>query len=149
MGVLCHDAYDQVERANGVAVSRDVLDPTDENAFSIDAQAGEASVTNPAPGVFSDQLVYTPGFLPPTTFRSRSSLAAGPILTTPEIDRLTCFLRQIREHFRPIIDPDQKNRWFTMEVEFKLVDADRKLVIKQARPYSFGGAVVPDDCREH
>jgi hypothetical protein len=149
MGVLIHDAYDQVERANGVAVSRNVLDPTNESAFTIDAQVGEASVTNPAAGVFSDQVVYTPGYVPPAIYRSKSSLATGPVLTVPEMRTLTCYLGQIREHFRPIIDPDKKNRWFTMEVEFKLVGPTRDLVIKQARPYSFGGADIPADCREN
>jgi hypothetical protein len=149
MGVLIHDAYDQVERANGVAVSRDVLDPTDAKAFTIDAQAGEASVTNPAAGVASDQLVFNPYFNPPATYRSRSSLADGPILTSFEMGRLTCFLGQIRDHFQVVLDPDAKNRWFTMEVEFKFVGDTRELVIKQARPYSFGSTEIPADCREH
>jgi hypothetical protein len=148
MGVLVHDAYNQVERANGVAVSRDVLDPTNQSSFTIDAQAGEASVTNPAPGVVSDQLVFTPYFNPPAAYRTRSSLADGPVLTTFEMQRLTCFLGAIRDHFQMVLDPDKKNRWFTMEVEFKFVGDTRDLVIKQARPYSFGSAEIPADCRE-
>jgi hypothetical protein len=36
-----------------------------------------------------------------------------------------------------------------MEVEFKFVGEQRDLVIKQARPYSFGGADIPADCREN
>jgi hypothetical protein len=148
MGVLVHDAFDQVERANGVAVSRDVLDPTNAEAYSINAQAGEASVTNPAPGVTSDQIVYTPYFVPPADYRSKSSLASGPVLTTAEMARLTCSLGAIRDHFQPLLDPAGKNRWFTMEVEFKFIDDDRKFFIKQARPYSFGSAEVPADCRE-
>ncbi|MDB4980844.1 MAG: hypothetical protein JWM82_1596 [Myxococcales bacterium] len=149
MGVLVHDAYAQVERANGVAVSRDVLDPTEAKVFSIDAQAGEASVTNPAAGVASDQLVYNPYYNPPATYRARSSLADGPVLTVFEMGRLTCFLGQIRDHFQAVLDPDGKSRWFTMEVEFKFVGDTRDLVIKQARPYSFGSTEIPADCREH
>jgi hypothetical protein len=148
MGVLIHDAFDQVERANGVAVSRDVLDPIESGVFTIDAQVGEAAVTNPAPGITSDQILYTPYLVPPAEYRARSSLASGAVLTPYEMQRLTCYLRAITDHFQAKIDPDRKNRWFTMEVEFKFVNDTRDLVIKQARPYVFGNADIPADCRE-
>ena len=35
-----------------------------------------------------------------------------------------------------------------MESEFKLVGPQRALILKQARPYSFGAALIPVDCRE-
>jgi hypothetical protein len=35
-----------------------------------------------------------------------------------------------------------------MDIEWKLVGPERQLVIKQARPFSFGRADVPTDCRE-
>jgi hypothetical protein len=149
MGVLIHDAFDQVERANGVAVSRDVLDPTNTEGTSINAQEGEASVTNPAPGVVSDQILYTPYLTPPDEYRARSSLADAPVLSTAEMGHLACELAAIRDHFQVVLDPDHLNRWFAMEVEFKLVDAARTLVIKQARPYSFGSTEIPADCREY
>jgi GNAT superfamily N-acetyltransferase len=149
MGVLIHDAFDQVERANGVAVSRDVLEPTNAESFTINAQAGEAAVTNPAPGVVSDQILYTPYLTPPAEYRARSSLANGPVLSAFEMSRLFCELRAIHDHFRVVLDPEQKNRWFAMEIEFKLVEDERLLVIKQARPYSFGNAEIPTDCREY
>jgi hypothetical protein len=69
-------------------------------------------------------------------------------MTTFEMGQLACELRAITDHFRAVLDPDRKNRWFAMEVEFKLVDDARTLVIKQARPYSFGNAEIPADCRE-
>ena len=50
-----------------------------------------------------------------------------------------------------LLDPDAKNRWFAMEIEFKLVEAAggrRDLLIKQARPYNFGDADIPADCRD-
>jgi hypothetical protein len=150
MGVLIHDAFDQVERANGVAVSRDVLDPTNAESFTINAQAGEAAVTNPAPGVVSDQILYTPYLTPPAEYRARSSLSpAGPVLSSFELSQLFCSLRAVHDHFRSILDPQQKNRWFAMEVEFKFVEDARLMVFKQARPYSFGNAEIPADCREY
>ena len=69
MGVLVHPAF-RDERANGVAVSRNVLEPTRGDMYYLNAQAGEASVTNPAPGVATEQLVYRWGRQPPLPGRT-------------------------------------------------------------------------------
>ncbi len=147
MGVLVHEAFTKVERANGVAASRNLLDPNRADVYYINAQAGEASVTNPAAGVYSDQILFTPGDNTSLEIRSRSSLTTQPVLTLQEIQRLTCTLSAIHDHFQTRLDPMNKNRWFTMEVEFKFVGDQRRLVIKQARPYSFGVAEIATDCR--
>jgi hypothetical protein len=146
--VLVHEAYDGVERANGVCVSRDVLDPTRSDVTYINAQLGEASVTNPAPGITSEQLLFTWYQTPPVIYQSHSSLTDAPILRLPEVVRLSCFLRTAHAHFRAKLDPMAANRWFAIEFEWKLVGPERRLVIKQGRPYGFGAAVVPADCRE-
>ena len=39
---------------------------------------------------------------------------------------------------RPLLDPNKTNDRFAMDIEFKIVGDDRELVVKQARPYSFG-----------
>ena len=49
---------------------------------------------------------------------------------------------------RERIDPLHENRWFAVDVELKLIGAERALMIKQARPYSFGRPDVPADCRD-
>ena len=56
--------------------------------------------------------------------------------------------RAIETHFRARLDPTHENRWFAMEAEWKLVGPQRRLVVKQARPYSFGSLPIPPDCRE-
>ncbi len=63
-------------------------------------------------------------------------------MTEQELSLLACNLSAIHNHFRPLIDPEQKNGWFAMDTEFKLVGPSRQLVFKQARPYSFGNAPV-------
>jgi hypothetical protein len=148
MGVLAHQAYDGVERANGVCVSRDILDPTRSDIDYINAQVGEASVTNPAPGITSEQMRFEPWETPPITYQSHSSLTDAPVMKVEEVRRLACYLRTAHAHFRAKLDPESKNRWFAIEFEFKLVGPERQLVIKQGRPYGFGTAVVPPDCRE-
>jgi hypothetical protein len=148
MGVLIHEAYNGVERANGVLVSRDIHNPIEGSVETINAQAGEASVTNPAPGITSEELLYSWWVTPPTVVKSRSNLVDQPVLTAAETALLACHIRAIELHFRGRIDPRNESPWFAMEAEFKLVGPERKPIIKQARPYSFGSAEIPVDCRE-
>ncbi len=146
MGVLIHPAF-LSERANGVGISRDVLEPI-RSDYYFNVQAGEASVTNPAPGVSTEQFVFSFFRQPRVKYVGRSSLTGGAaVLSSEEIEDAACALRAIHDHFRPLIDPDLEDLWFAMDIEFKLVGAGRHLVVKQARPYSFGSAERPADCR--
>jgi hypothetical protein len=47
-------------------------------------------------------------------------------------------MQAIHDHFRALLDPEGTDGWFAMDVEFKLMGEKRELVLKQARPYSFG-----------
>jgi pyruvate phosphate dikinase-like enzyme/lamin tail-like protein len=153
MGVLVHAAFPD-EQANGVAVSRNLLEPTRGDIYYVNAQLGEASVTNPAPGVTTEQLVYRWGREPPILYQSASSLLGalnGPpsqALTAEEVVDLSCALRTVHELFEPLLNADGKNPWFAMEVEYKLLGPARQLLIKQARPHSFGTPTLYGDCRE-
>jgi hypothetical protein len=153
MGVLVHDAFSD-EQANGVAVSRNVLEPTRGDIYYLNAQVGEASVTNPAPGVATEQLVYRWGRQPPIFYQSASSLLGAfggerqTALDESEVVDLSCALRTIHEAFQPLLDPEARDAWFAMEVEFKFLGPDRQLLIKQARPHSFGRPATYTDCRE-
>jgi hypothetical protein len=52
-------------------------------------------------------------------------------------------LAWINEYFRPLVDPENKNSWFAMDIEFKFIGPNRQLVVKQARPYfALDGLVV-------
>ncbi len=147
MGVLVHRAFPG-ERANGVGISRNVLEPIrDQHYFNV--QHGEALVTNPAPGVGTEQLIWDRRRQPRVRYLARSTLRDGAaVLSGDEVEAVGCALRAIHRHFRPLIDPEQEDRWFAMDIEFKLLGEGRELLIKQARPYSFGSAEVPADCRE-
>jgi hypothetical protein len=153
MGILVHGAF-LAEQANGVAVSRNVLEPTNGEVYYLNAQAGEAAVTNPAPGVATEQMVYRWGRQPPILYQSDSSLLAAldgdqtKVLSAEEVIDVSCALRTIHELFSPILNPTNSNPWFAMEVEFKFVGPARNLLIKQARPHSFGQPILFGDCRE-
>jgi len=146
MGVLIHPAYPS-ERVNGVAVSRDVLDPTRGDRFYINAQVGEALVTNPAPGIASDQFTFqSNGWLRLEQHTHSSFSPDQPVMAIEEIETLSCNLGQIHDHFRSVLDPDEQVSWFAIDIEFKLMGPERRLVIKQARPYSFGADVPSNWC---
>lgn len=153
MGVLVHPAYPS-EEANGVAVTRNVLDLTRGDVYYFNVQAGEASVTNPAPGITTEQLTYNWGRTPLLMYQSESSLltALEPprsrVLSEGEATGLACAMDAIHEWFQPLLDPDNQDPYFTMEAEFKLIGPQRQLLIKQARPHTFGSAQSLGDCRE-
>lgn len=137
MAVLVHPGFHS-ERANGVAISRDILEPEHGDRFYVNAQVGEALVTNPAPGILSDEFTYDPGRMQ-LEYHEHSSLSPEErVMSRAEAAFLACNLRAIHDHFRPLLDPEQKNPWFAMDIEFKLLGEERSLLIKQARSYSFG-----------
>ena len=151
MAILVHPAF-LSERANSVAISRDLLDPTRADIHYFNIQRGEASVANPAPGVVTEQLtrrLFPFQGSPEIEYQSTSTFSTGePIMSDAEIRNASCYLRAIHRHFLPLLNPDGANRWFAMDIELKLLGEQRSLMIKQARPYSFGQADIPQDCRD-
>jgi hypothetical protein len=138
MAVLVHPAY-RSERVNGVAVSRDALEPTRGDRYYVNAQLGEALVTNPAPGIESDEITFDPFRPPYAMYHSHSTFTPeDPVMTQAELAFLACNLGALNQYFRPRLDPEQKNPWFAVDIEFKLMGPERQLVIKQSRGYSFG-----------
>lgn len=146
MGILVHPAF-LSERANGVAISRNVIEPIRDDAY-INVQKGEATVTNPAPGVSTEQMLYRYRRQPRLVRLGDSSLTDERVLSDDEIADTACVLKAIHDHFEPLIDPAGETQWFAMDIEFKLLGAARVLLVKQARPYSFGAREIPADCRE-
>lgn len=148
MGVLVHEAFLE-EAANGVGVSRNVADPNRGDIYYVNVQAGEASVTNPAPGVTTEAFTYRWTNPPTKTPLSVSNLTYGsPVMSAAEDKEVACALAAVHYHFQPLIDPRGEDPWYAMEIEFKLEYPTRNLVVKQARPHAFGGFAVPTDCRE-
>jgi hypothetical protein len=140
MGVLVHRSFpDEIEAANGVAITDNPFDPppTGQAAYYINAQTGAVSVTNPDPGVTPESFLF---YKPPAgqgemTYFSSSSLTNGePVLVFDEIRALVAALKAIHQHFSSIYGRTQP---YAMDVEFKFELPDRTLVIKQARPYKF------------
>jgi hypothetical protein len=145
MAVLVHAAYHS-ERVNGVAISRDILQPTRPDRYTINSQVGEALVTNPAPGIESELVAFSL-YNAPTEYHSHSTFSPDqPVASDAELAHLTCNLGAIHQHFRPLLDPGEENPWFAMDIEWKLMGPERALVIKQARAYSFGSETREEWC---
>src|SRR5690606_24431681 len=110
MAILVHYAFPN-ERANGVAVARNIFDPTRTDQYFFNSQAGEASVTNPAPGVLTEQLIYQwPPRTPTLTYHSYSSLWTDRrVITAAEVRALACSMDAIQNHFRALLDPLKQN----------------------------------------
>ena len=134
MGVAVHPAFPD-ERANGVIVTRNLSDPT-VAGFYVNVQAGEVPVTNPADGSTPEVFVIVerPGGGVQVVRQRLSSLSpAAPLMTDAEVQALYTAAWRVQQHFAPLyeVDPDG----FALDLEFKLHGPERKLVIKQARPY--------------
>ena len=130
MAVLIHPAFED-EAANGVAIT---INEFAENrpAYYINSQVGEVSVTNPTGLAIPEQILYYTWYEEPEyEVITRSSLLDGAsVLSEEQLAQLAEKLEAIHTHFRAMggSGPD-----FAMDIEFKL-DAERNLVIKQARP---------------
>ena len=82
MAVLANPSFG-AEDANGVAITANIYEPVlgGVEAFFINAQVGEESVVEPAPGVTCDSLLYHYLYPnQPATYYAHSSIAS-PVLT--------------------------------------------------------------------
>ncbi len=107
MAVLVHPAFCD-ERANGVLITRNLFDPARGDIYTINAQAGEASATNPAPAVTTEQLIYqVPPRQPMSSLLGQSNLiASGQVLSDAEIGELGCVAEHLNQVMRPLFAPN-------------------------------------------
>lgn len=142
MGILAHRSFPD-EEANGVAITSNIYNSSIWG-LTIDVQQGEISVVTPPVGFTSDQLIFhttyeNPFEEPVIEYLSRSNVTAGKtVLSESEIVQLAKYLMTIKTWFYlNVYNGWQKASFpaFAMDVEFKFDSPDRKLYIKQARPY--------------
>lgn len=138
MGVLISPSFPD-ETANGVAVTRNMVRPELGTAVYLNTQAGEEAVTNPNPTITPEELLVQIPSLQ-LHYLKLSSLPAAqnkPIMTDQEAQTLARYFWMIHEHFKALHDPQNTNPDFAMDMEFKIDtrNSERKIYIKQARPY--------------
>ncbi len=137
MAILVSPSY-PTELANGVAVTKNIADPHLGEGLYINTQLGEEPVTNPNPDLEPEQLVVTTGKELKLNYISYSTLSPNtPIMLESEVKELSKYLLTIHNHFKKVMDPENKNPRFAMDIEFKVddIEGSRKIYLKQARPF--------------
>lgn len=143
MALLVHRPHPD-EEATGVAITANPFDRAGlEPGFYINAQKGDESVVQPAPGVTADQFLYyydMPG--QPMVFLGRSNLvpAGTTVLTAAQTYALGTALKEIHRFFAAAYGTASSG-WYAMDTEFKLDQPEDDptgtpiIIMKQARPY--------------
>lgn len=135
MGVLLHKNEDD-EQANGVAYTKNIYDPN-WPGFYINAQVGEALVTNPDPNVRPDELLVSRlgehGEYETQHISHSTQVKEGEtVLKRPDLDKLVGAMEVIQAHFKRLYGRTGDPK-FAMDIELK-VRVDGSLQVKQARP---------------
>jgi hypothetical protein len=136
MGVLVHPNYED-EKANGVAVTRNIYDPRFEGYY-VNVQVGEDLVTNPEDESIPDEFLawFFRDEMEIQYARQSNRVVEGEtVLSDSQIDALVDALAEAHIHFEQLYDIGE----FALDVEFKITHDD-KLVLKQARPWSWPNA---------
>jgi Pyruvate phosphate dikinase, AMP/ATP-binding domain len=133
MGVLVYPHFDG-EKANGVAVSADVVYET-EDAFYVNTQVGEDLVTNPDESSIPEELlIYKDGTFAVIIHSSR--VAPGETVLTPaQVELLKSSLTIIHDRFANLYQVKDGQK-FAIEIEFKILSTGT-MAIKQARTWIF------------
>ncbi len=149
MAVLVHPNYDG-ERANGVAVTTDILYQTQGNYY-LNTQVGEDLVTNPEEASIPEeglldwwdskkyQVMRSSNRIDKSeAAKSNQSTESnsGQILSAKHLEQMKDCLAKVHGKFAKLYETTAEDERFAMEVEFKITEDD-KLVIKQARPWVF------------
>lgn len=142
MGILVHRSFPD-EDANGVVITRNIFNRN--HAFVVNVQFKEISVVDAEPGVIHDQVIiytfssngkrYT---LEYTTFSNVITDTSGHVMTNEELYELGDYLSIINIYFyNRVYDCKCDYPDFGLDIEFKVDSSieDRKIYIKQARPY--------------
>ena len=140
MGILVHRSFPN-EELNGVAITTNIAD-RNYPAFTINAQLGEESVVLPENGSIPEQFLYyfiyfDPYSEPQIEYITYSSLSPNKsIMTDEEKAYLAYVLNSIKKKFYyDILLTNESFTSFGLDIEFKFDTNDRKLYIKQVRPY--------------
>ena len=134
MAVAVNPAVDD-EIANGVLITQNIPNPSAEGHY-VNVQAGEIEVTNPENGAIPEvfSIVGAPAGERQVVRQRFSSLSPdSPLLSDGDIGRLWEAANHVQSHFAKLYG--RPLRELALDLEFKVFGPDRKLWIKQARPY--------------
>ncbi|MCD0468962.1 PEP/pyruvate-binding domain-containing protein [Flavobacterium sp. JAS] len=138
MGVLVHRSFPD-ELANGVAITKNIF-RENFSGITVNVQKGENSVVKPEKGEICEQFVAyhfnsgTDDTDFDVDYTSNSNLNNNePLLSRKEMSRLFLVSSKIEEKMYRYW---KKNRYHPVDIEFKIVGANRDLYVKQVRPFN-------------
>ncbi len=136
MAVAVHEAYPD-EVANGVIITQNIADYSVAGVYA-NIQVGETSITNPEGGELPEIISIIPSPPPQRGVQSvllqHSSFSPDSlILTDGEIYMLYQMVMQIQNRFAVLYNVYSDA--LALDIEFKVMGEDRKLIFKQVRPY--------------
>ena len=136
MAVAVHEAYPD-EVANGVIITQNIADYSVAGIYA-NIQVGETSITNPEGGEIPEIISIIPSPPPARGVQSvllqHSSLCPDSlILSDGEIYTLYQMVMQIQNRFAVLYNVYSDA--LALDIEFKVMGEDRKLIFKQVRPY--------------
>jgi len=134
MGVAVHRSF-PLEAANGVLITRNLADPNVVGMY-VNVQPGEVSVTNPGQSAIPEVFSIIPKPLGGVQVARQRFSSLSPdqaILAQSEVEELHSAATQIQSHFASLYGKDPYG--FALDLEFKFHGAERKMIIKQVRPY--------------
>ncbi len=138
MGILVTPAFLD-EAANGVALTGSPTDPCSA-VFYVTVQMGEESVVEPESGNIPElNLIQSGGgdTFSITRARTSSLVSAGEkVMNDAELRELAGVLKSLADSYTP--PPPIPRELVRLDVEFK-VTQDRKVLVKQVRPYIIPG----------
>jgi pyruvate, water dikinase len=132
MAVLVHRSFPE-EAANGVVITKNLYNIYNPG-YTINAQDGELSITNPEGGFTPDQIIlYTfEDIIEYINHSTAPGMENRTVLSEAEIFKLGAYCSAIQNHYC-----DLYKECLPLDIEFKVdwVNGVRKLYIKQARLY--------------
>lgn len=136
MAVAVHESYPD-EVANGVIITQNIADYSVAGIYA-NIQVGETSVTNPEGGELPEIISIIPSPPPQRGVQSEllqhSTLCPDSlILNSGEIYVLYRTVKLIQDHFASLYKKNADA--LALDIEFKVMGEDRRMVFKQVRPY--------------
>ena len=134
MAVAVHEAFPD-EVANGVIITQNIADYSVSGIYA-NIQLGETSVTNPEGGELPEIVSIIPatGLSVQSVLWQHSTLSPDSlILTEREMNELYRTVKTIQQHFAKLYRKSPES--LALDIEFKVMGADRHFVFKQVRPY--------------
>ena len=136
MAVAVHESYPD-EVANGVIITQNIADYSVAGIYA-NIQVGETSVTNPEGGELPEIISIIPSPPPQRGVQSvllqHSTLCSDSlILNSGEIYVLYRTVKMIQDHFASLYKKNADA--LALDIEFKVMGEDRRMVFKQVRPY--------------